>query len=69
MIPISWLFKIANYLGSTALAKVFYVSSFAQFPRVLPIIAWSQTVLGLYLLYLYFKTEDDYTFELEAKQD
>jgi len=65
MIPVSWVMKFGNYLGSTALSKVFYVSSFAQFPTVLPIIAWSQTVLALYLLYLYFRTEDDYTFEVK----
>ncbi len=67
LVPVTWVLKVANYLGSTGLNKIFYVSSFAQFPTVLPIIAWSQTVLGLYLIYLYFKTEDDYIFKLETK--
>lgn len=67
MIPVSWIQKVANYLGNNVplLAKIFYTSPYAQFSAVLPIIAWSQTALGLYLLYLYFKTEDDYTFKLE----
>jgi hypothetical protein len=67
MVPVSWVMKIADYLGNNVpwLAKIFYVSPYAQFSAVLPIIAWSQTALGLYLLYLYFKTEDDYTFELK----
>jgi hypothetical protein len=67
MIPVSWVLKIADYLGNNVpyLGKIFYASPYAQFSAVLPIIAWSQTALGLYLLYLYFKTEDDYTFKLE----
>ncbi len=67
IIPVSWIFELANYLGSTCLSKIFYVSSFEEYQTVLPIIAWSQTVLGLYLLYLYFKTDDDYIFSLETK--
>jgi hypothetical protein len=67
LVPVSWVFRIANYLGSTGLSKIFHVSPFEQFPTVLPVIAWSQTVLGLYLLYLYFKTDDDYTFKLETQ--
>lgn len=67
MIPVSWVLKVADYLGTNVLwlGKIFYISPYAQFPAVLPIIAWSQTALGLYLLYLYFKTEDDCTFKLE----
>jgi len=66
LIPISWIFELANYLGSTWLSGVFYVSAYEEYPTVLPVIAWSQTLLGLYLLYLYFKTDDDYTFKLET---
>lgn len=71
MIPVLWVLEFANYLGSTWLSKIFHVSSFAEFSTVLPIIAWSQTALGIYLLYLYLNTEDDYTFELQTriKQD
>jgi hypothetical protein len=67
MIPISWVLKTANHLGNNLpwLSKIFYVSPYSQFSAVVPIIAWTQTALGLYLLYLYFKTEDDYTFKLE----
>ena len=67
MIPVSWILRIANYLGNnvSCLSKIFYVSPYAQFNAVLPIIAWSQTVLGLYLLYLYFKSEDGCTFKLK----
>jgi len=69
MIPVSWILKIADYLGNNVplLSKIFYASPYAQFSAVLPLIAWSQTILGLYVLYLYFYTEDDYTFELEIK--
>jgi len=67
MIPVSWVMKIADYLGNNVplLAKIFHASPYGQFTAVLPIIAWSQTVLALYILYLYFKTEDDYTFQLK----
>ena len=67
MIPVSWVLKVADYLGNNVLwlGKIFYTSPYAQFSAVLPLIAWSQTVLGLYLLYLYFKTDNDYTFKLE----
>ncbi len=67
MIPVSWVLKTADYSGNNVpwLSQIFYASPYAQFSAVLPIIAWSQTALGLYLLYLYFKTEDDYTFKLE----
>ena len=66
LIPVSWILKFADYLGKNMpwCVKIFYVSPYAQFTAVLPIIAWAQTALGLYLLYLYFKTEDDYTFKL-----
>jgi hypothetical protein len=66
IIPVSWILKFADYLGKNMpwCAKIFYVSPYAQFTTVLPLIAWAQTALGLYLLYLYFKTEDDYTFKL-----
>ena len=64
LIPVSWVLKTANCLGNTWLSKIFYVSPYAQFSTVLPIIAWSQTILGIYLLYLYFKTEEDLVLKL-----
>lgn len=67
LIPVSWVLKVADYLGSTGLSKIFYASPYAQFSMVLPVIAWVQTALGLYLLYLYFKTEDDFIFKLNGK--
>jgi lipid-A-disaccharide synthase-like uncharacterized protein len=67
LIPVSWVLELANYLGTTWLSTIFYVSSFEEFTTVLPIIAWSQTILGIYLLYLYFTTDDDYIFKLETK--
>lgn len=67
MIPVSWIFMISNYMGGNMvwLQDIFHVSPYAQYLHVLPVIAFSQTFLGLYVLYLYLRTEDDYIFELE----
>jgi hypothetical protein len=67
LIPVSWIFEIADIIGSNVLwlHNVFYLSPYAQYSQVLPVIAFSQTVLGLYLLYLYLKTEEDYIFRLD----
>ena len=67
LMPVSWIFMISNYLGGNVvwLQNVFHVSPYAQHLHVLPVIAFSQTFLGLYILYLYLKTEDDYVFKLE----
>ncbi|MFA7183324.1 MAG: hypothetical protein WC082_00430 [Victivallales bacterium] len=68
MIPVSWIFSLADCLGGNPLlARIFYTSPFEDFQTVLPIIAMSQTLLGLYLLYLYLKSEDEYTFPLKTK--
>ena len=65
MIPIDWILEFANYLGNSWLDTIFYVSVYSTMDTVLPIIAWAQTILAFYLLYVYFKTEDDYTFKLK----
>ena len=67
LIPVSWILEFANYLGTTWLSRIFHVSAYEDFATVLPIIAWSQTILGIYLLYLYFTSDDDYIFKLETK--
>ncbi|MDD5597521.1 MAG: hypothetical protein PHV82_06225, partial [Victivallaceae bacterium] len=65
MIPVSWIFRAADRLGSSPLlAGIFYTSPFGQFQTVLPVIAIAQTLLGIYLLYLYLKSEEEYTFQL-----
>jgi hypothetical protein len=69
LIPVSWVLKAANYLGSKPfIGEIFFTSSFRQFQTVLPLIAMLQTLLGLYLLYLYLTTEDEYTFQLKTRQ-
>ncbi|MDD5727482.1 MAG: hypothetical protein PHV59_02860 [Victivallales bacterium] len=67
LVPVSWIFTIANYLGTNIswLQKEFFISPYSQYAQVLPLIAFSQTALGLWALYLYLKTEEDYIFELE----
>lgn len=69
LIPISWIFKIADYLGNnvSGLQNFFYLSSYWHFSNVLPLVAFSHTALSIYLLYVYLKNDNDYIFELQSK--
>ena len=66
LLPVSWVFTFAGWLGEMlpGLGALFYLPVYAQYGPVVPVIAWSQVLLGLFVLYLYLKTEEDYIFKL-----
>jgi hypothetical protein len=67
LIPISYIFQISSFLGSNipVLKEVFYLSDYSTYPSILPVVAFSQIAIGIYTIFLYLKTEDNYIFKLK----